>query len=216
MPAIRKRKNKLKKRFNFYLHAAKLGFAPSCNFNTDSMKVKTIVRIFASIIISIVISTTLFAKGKDFNYLRDGISFSIPEGWKVIANDSIGDNAYYFSAERTGNEATGLITAVWINKVEEPKTTIALHQKTMKAANMYRNPGIEFTAVIPDNFAGLKVKVVSCRYSTIVKGLKLDGMIYCFNSAYKTISIFFQSGPDDQKLNQKAFDLVRQTFNCRE
>jgi len=154
------------------------------------------------------------SKTKEIHYLRNGISFSIAGDWKTIANDSIGDNAWYFSAERTGSKATGLITVTWINKVEDPLKTILLHQQTMKSANIYRNPGIQFAEVIQDNFAGYKVE--SCRYTTIVKEQKLEGVIYCFNSSQKTISVFFQSGLNDQKLNQKAFELIRRTFNCRE
>lgn len=178
------------------------------------MKFKVFVRTSPIVIILLTICNIAFSKNKEVPYLRDGISFSISEGWNAIANDSIGENAYYFSAERTGPKATGLITVTWINKTEDPQKTIVLHQQSMKSANMYRNPGIEFTAVIPDTFAGLKV--VSCRYTTVVKEQKLEGVIYCFSSYQKTITIFFQTGPDDQKTNEKAFELIRQTFNCRE
>jgi hypothetical protein len=178
------------------------------------MKFKVFFRTSVIVIILLTVCNIAFSKNKETPYLRDGVSFSIPEDWKVIANDSIGDNAYYFSAERTGIKATGLITVTWVNKAEKPGKMIAIHQQSMKSANMYRNPGIEFSEVIPDNFAGLKVE--SCRYTTFVKGQKLDGMIYCFNSFKKTITIFFQSGMDDQKPNQKAFELIRQTFNCYE
>ena len=178
------------------------------------MKFKAFFRTFLIVVISLTITNIALSKNKEFPYMRDGISFSIAEGWKVIANDSIGDNAYYFSAERTGPKATGLITVTWVNKVEEPQKTITLHQQTMKSANIYRNPGIEFTSVNPENFAGLKAE--SCRYTTIVKEQKLDGVIYCFNSSQKTITIFFQTGLNDQALNKKALDLVKQTFNCRD
>lgn len=157
---------------------------------------------------------TMFAKEKETPYLRDGISFSIMERWKATSNDSIGTGAYYFSAEREGAKATGLITITWINEVEDPGNTILLHQKTMKGANIYRNPGIEFTEVISDNFGEFKGR--SCRYTTIVKEQKLDGFICCFNTSRKTITIFFQSGQNDHNINQKAFDLVRMTFNCRD
>ena len=178
------------------------------------MKFKSIVRSLLFISISITLSYNLFAKDKELPYLRNGVSFSVAEGWSVIANDSVGDNAYYFSAERNETNATGLITITWVNKLEDPKKTIEMHQQTMKAANIYRNPGIEFTLISPDNFAGQPSE--SCRYTTIVKDQKLEGTIYCFNSAKKTISIFIQTGLKDQKINQKAFDLIRQTFNCRE
>ncbi len=178
------------------------------------MMVKILYKILPAFCISLMVSNSTFAKPADLNFLRDGISFSLPESWKVIANDSIENNAFYFSAERTGTKATGLISVVWINKVENPKETIMMHQKSMKSANIYRNPGIEFTSVIPEKFAGIEAE--SCRYTTIVNDQKLDGVIISFNVAQKTVTIFFQSGFNDQKINQKAFALFRQTFNCRE
>lgn len=178
------------------------------------MKLKAFTRTSFIVMILLTICHIAFSKSKEVPYLRNGISFSIAEGWKTIANDSIGENAYYFSAERSGAKATGLITITWINEIEDPEKTIALHQQSMKAANIYRNPGIEFSAVIPDTFAG--IKVVSCRYTTVVKEQKLDGVIYCFNSAQKTVTIFLQTGLDDQKLNEKAFALMQLTFNCRD
>jgi hypothetical protein len=179
-----------------------------------NMKSKPLFRTSVTIVISLIFCNIAFSKNKETPYLRDGVSFSVAEDWKVIANDSVGDNAYYFSAERTGTKATGLITVTWVNNLEKPDKMIAVHQQSMKSANIYRNPGIEFSEVIPDKLARLEVK--SCRYTTFVKGQKLEGIIYCFNSFKKTITIFFQTGIDDQKLNQKAFDLFRQTFNCYE
>lgn len=170
--------------------------------------------LFLPITISLLISQIALAKDKELQYIRDRVSFSIEESWKITANDSIGDNAYYFSAERTGNRATGLITVTWINKVEDPGKLLEIHQKSMKSANIFRNPGIEFTAVENDIFAGFMAK--RCNYITFVKEQKIEGKIYSFNSSQKSITIFFQTGIEDKKLNQKAFELVRQTFNCRD
>jgi hypothetical protein len=178
------------------------------------MKLKISAKTALTLVILLIISNICSSKDKEFSYMRDGVSFSVAEGWKVIANDSIGNNAYYFSAERTGPKATGLITVTWINTIENPLETITLHQKSMKAAKIYQNPGIEFSLVASDNFAGQKVQ--SCHYVTFVKEQKIEGTIYCFNSSQKTITIFFQTGLNDQKINRKAFELIQQTFNCRE
>jgi hypothetical protein len=178
------------------------------------MKFKTWIAETAIIINLLVISNLATAGNKEFPYMKDGISFSLAKGWNVISNDSIGNNAWYFSAERGGPKSTGLITVTWLNKVENPRETIILHQRTMKASNIYRNPGIEFTAVTEDTFATFKVW--SCQYTTIVKGEKIEGLIYCFNSSEKTITLFFQSGISDKKMNQKALGLIKITFNCRE
>ena len=177
------------------------------------MTFKSILRTIV-IMQSMAISLSSLAKNKEQPYLRDGVSFSVPAGWKTIANDSIGDNAYYFSAERVGKLATGVITVAWVNKIEDPDKMIEIHQQSMKSANIYRNPGIEFSAIENEIFAALKVR--SCHYITFVNEQKLEGTIYCFNSSDKTITFFLQSGLNDHKLNQKAFELLRSTFNCRD
>jgi len=173
----------------------------------------SVLRIFV-IVTLLFISNICLSKNKEVPYMRDGVSFSISDGWKIIANDSIGNNAYYFSAERSGAKATGLIIVTWVNKVENPLETITSHQRSMKTAKIYQKFGIEFSMATSDNFAGQKVQ--SCHYVTFVNEQKLEGTIYCFNSFQKTIAIFLQSGLTDQKLNQKAFALFQQTFNCHE
>jgi hypothetical protein len=178
------------------------------------MKYKTLIKMYFAIVISFVSGNISQAKNKEFPYIKNGISFSLAEGWRVTANDSIGNNAWYFSAESKNPNSTGLITLTWINKVENPDETIALHQKTMRSSNIFRNPGIEFTSVTNNSFAGFKVR--SCRYVTIVKQQKLEGVIYCFNSQKKTITIFFQSGLNHHKHYQKALELIKITFNCRD
>jgi hypothetical protein len=178
------------------------------------MRPKHSTIILLQVIIFLFIVHEGCAKNKPFLYRRDGISFTLQTDWKVIANDSIGNTAYYFSAEKTADQATGLITVTWINKIEDPDKMIDIHQKSMKEANIYRSHGIEFTSIGPENFSGIKAK--SCQYSTFVNEKKLDGQIYCFNTEQKTITIFFQTGTKDKRVNEKAFDLFKLTFNCRE
>ncbi len=178
------------------------------------MKVKNLIPFLICATIVTQSQFQCFGKSKELPYLRDGISFSIAEGWKMIANDSIGNQAYYFSAERTGSKTTGLITVTWANKEEDLNKTIIAQQQNMKNSNIYRNPGIEFSMAVPDKLAGKNV--LRCEYATIVKGQKLEGTIYCLNCSRKTVIIFFQSGLDDHNNNQKGFELFRKTYNCRE
>lgn len=178
------------------------------------MKVKTLIPLLICVALIVQSQFQSFGKSKELPYLRDGISFSIAEGWKMITNDSIGNQAYYFSAERTGTKATGLITVTWANKEEDPNKAIIAQQENMKNSNLYRNPGIEFSMTVPDKLAGQNV--LRCEYATIVKGQKLEGTIYCLNCSRKTVIIFFQTGLDDHNKNQKGFELFQKTYNCRE
>ena len=115
------------------------------------MKVKNLIPFLICATIVTQSQFQCFGKSKELPYLRDGISFSIAEGWKMIANDSIGNQAYYFSAERTGSKTTGLITVTWANKEEDLNKTIIAQQQNMKNSNIYRNPGIEFSMAVPDS-----------------------------------------------------------------
>ena len=135
------------------------------------MKLKIFIRTILITVISLTINNICLSKPKEIPYMRDGISFSVAEGWKIIANDSISDNAYYFSAERTGSKATGLFTITWANKVEDPQKTITALQLRMKEANMYRNPGIEFSETISDYFAGIKAGAAIMQQLSKVKKL---------------------------------------------
>src|SRR5665647_1398410 len=109
------------------------------------MKFKESVRRIFIIAILLIISNICLSKDKELPYMRDGVSFSIAYGWKIIANDSIGNNAYYISAERTGAKATGLITVTWVNNIENTLETITSHQRSMKTAKIYQKSGIEFS-----------------------------------------------------------------------
>ena len=43
----------------------------------------------------------LYAKEKQFNYLKNGVSFSIPIDWKTISDETLPNKGYYYSAEST-------------------------------------------------------------------------------------------------------------------
>ena len=101
------------------------------------MKYRCLIICVFILLITLPTSQYILGKVKKENqhFSRDGVTFSIAADWKVIANDSIGNNAFYFSAERTGENATGIITITWINKTDDPVEIMKINQRTMKASN---------------------------------------------------------------------------------
>lgn len=154
-----------------------------------------------------------FSKGKEFNYLKNGVSFTLPANWKTIADESLPDKGHYYSAECTGKNATGLFNFVRINTEENPVKTLLVQQKNMEDEAIYKESGIGFTAIEDGRFASMSAKKMD--YESIVKGTKISGTIYCFNCAEKTYLIFFQTGIRNKKSNAKAFKLIELTFACR-
>ncbi len=161
----------------------------------------------------LIISNFAYCQKGEFHYLKNGISFTLSDKWKIIADEPIPETGHYFSVEKIGKNATGLFTLIWMDKTEDPTKVILAQQESMKNTNLYRNPGIEFTAIQNDSFVGNDCKKVN--YATIINGQKIEGSIWCFNCTERTLIVFFQSGLDDRKKNLQDFSLIQQTFGCR-
>ncbi|MCK9639451.1 MAG: hypothetical protein M0R39_06030 [Prolixibacteraceae bacterium] len=153
------------------------------------------------------------AKDNQFNYLKNGVSFSIPIDWKTISDEALPDKGYYYSAESTKKNSTGLFTLVTINNVENPVKSLLVQEKNMKEETIYQESGIEFTAIESCNFGSKEA--LKADYESVVKGTKVSGTIYCFNCSEKTYMIFFQTGLKDRKNNVKVFRMIELTFACR-
>lgn len=154
-----------------------------------------------------------YAKDNTFNYLKNGVSFSIPGNWKTISDEALPDKGYYYSAESGAKNSTGLFSLVTINKEENPVKSLLFQQKAMMEGEIYKEAGIQFTAIESGRFGsmdGCKVK-----YESVIKGIKVTGTIYCFNCSEKTYLLFLQSGYNDQKENSKVFKMIELTFACR-
>jgi hypothetical protein len=152
-------------------------------------------------------------KVKEFNYLRNGVSFSLPSTWKIISDESLPDKGNYISAESTGKKSTGLFTLVTINEEQKPAKALLVHMQNMKESDLYKETGIEFTAIEAATFGSMEGRKL--HYESIVKGTKISGTIYCFNCSEKTYLVFMQTGLKDKKSNLKAFNLIEITFACR-
>ena len=131
----------------------------------------------------------------------------------TIGDESLPDKGYYYSAESTRKNSTGLFNLVTINTEENPVKTLLIQQKNMKEEVLYKDSGIEFTTIENGRFGSMDAKTVN--YESVVKGTKVSGTIYCFNCSEKTYLVFFQTGIKDQKINMKVFRMIELTFACR-
>jgi hypothetical protein len=161
----------------------------------------------------VIFQINSFGKEKTFNYFKNGVSFSIPDDWKTISDESLPDKGYYYSAESTSPNSTGLFNLVTINVEENPVNTLLVQQRNMKSEAIYQKNGIEFTEIVNCRFGSMDARKVI--YEAIVKGTKVVGTIYCFNCSEKTYLVFFQTGLKEQKKNVRIFNLIEATFACR-
>ena len=168
---------------------------------------------FCISILLLSMSNPLYSKDKILNYLKNGVSFSIPSDWRTISDESLPDRGYFYSAESTTKNSTGLFSFVMVNNVENPVKSLLVQQTNMKEELIYKESGIEFTEFKKVRFGSMDATTVD--YQTILKGIKISGTIYCFNCSEKTYFLFFQSGIKDSKYNSKVFKMIELTFACR-
>ncbi len=153
------------------------------------------------------------SKEKEINYLKNGVSFTLPGNWQTISDESLPNRSSYYSAESNEKNTSGLFTLVIINSLENPLKALLVQQRNMKEEEIYKTNGIEFTAVENSRFGSMEARKV--KYEAVVKGIKVLGTVFCFNCSEKTFLIFLQTGLKDQKKNTKTFQLIELTFACR-
>lgn len=154
-----------------------------------------------------------FGKDQDYNYLKNGISFTLPGNWKTLSDEVLPGKGYYFCSESSAKNSSGLFSLVTINTMENPVKALLVQQTNMKEEPIYTDSGIEFTEIAEGRFGSMSTRTVT--YEAVVKGIKVSGTIHCFNCSEKTYLLFFQTGIKDRKNNSKVFRMIELTFACR-
>jgi len=154
-----------------------------------------------------------YGKDQEFNYLKNGVSFTLPGSWRTLSDEELPGKGYYFSSESSGKNSSGLFNLVTINTMENPVKALLVQQTNMKEEPIYKDNGIEFTEIKEGRFGSMSTRTVT--YEAVVKGIKISGTIHCFNCSEKTYLLFFQTGLKDQKINEKVFRMIELTFACR-
>jgi len=177
--------------------------------STIMLRIRSIIVLF----FFLLCITSGYGKDPDFNYLKNGVSFTLPGSWRAISDEQLPGKGYYFSSESGGKNSTGLFSLVTVNTMENPVKALLVQQTNMKEEAIYKDSGIEFTKIVEARFGSMDARTVT--YEAIVKGIKVSGTIYCFNCSEKTYLLFFQTGIKDQKNNAKVFRMIELTFACR-
>ncbi|QZE14719.1 hypothetical protein K4L44_02330 [Halosquirtibacter laminarini] len=153
---------------------------------------------------------------KDGNifYIRDGVSFTISPDWNVLYDDQVAKNAYYFSMATENKMSSGLISVVWLDYFMDLDVTLDSHKSHMLESKEYKYANVQFSEIAYSTFLGYKSR--ECHYNVISKNGTISGRIIVFNSAIKTISIFYQTSSGDKDVNDLLFRDFVLSFGVRE
>lgn len=165
----------------------------------------------ASISVSLIIAFSCGSEKPSGSFLRDGVSFTYLSSWSITEQEDLDGAGYYLSIEKTGLEASGLLTLTWINKIIDSHEYLGMIQEEYKNQRLVND--LEFQSVRDNNFNG--IQSISCDFKFNTLGLDHRGVIYVFVNKENTYSIIKQEAVEDISKNKEGFDLIESTFKLK-
>jgi hypothetical protein len=147
-------------------------------------------------------------------FTKEGVSFTIPEGWVITQSESIHDTlGYFLTCEKKGMNESGMFTLSWINQEVNKEEFLLILKEQLSQNSFYKNTGILFNEIQPiknmDHF-----QVSSTGFVTHLSGLKHSGKIICFNCKGRTLGLIFQTAQEDEEKNKQGFEEIQKSFAC--
>jgi hypothetical protein len=145
---------------------------------------------------------------------KDGITFSLPEGWKITDEDDLEGKGYYLSCEKEGANSSGLFAVSWANATLDVRPTLEQYVESLKA-------NLEKAAATP-KFDPIKAgtynkgRGLKCTYTMTMAGVKHRGTLYCLNLCGKTVTVTAQEALEDIESNKAGFKELEASFKCAE
>ena len=142
------------------------------------------------------------------SFSRDGVSFTYASGWSITEQEDLDGAGYYLSIEKSGFDASGLLTLTWINGILDLREYLEIIQEEYKNQKLLTN--LDFQAARDNDFNG--IQSISCNFKLNTFGLDHTGVIYVFVVGENTFSIIKQEVIEDISKNKMGFDLIESTF----
>ena len=151
------------------------------------------------------------------SYVKNGVSFSIPEGWKHMEAPIPGEQGEsmgaYIMVEKNGADESGQFIASILDTKIPLKEYMDLVKKQLSESLSIQKAEISFSDVLEENFNGAKSLV--CSFDHNSAGLDFRGELKAFYCGDKTIQIFIQEAKADAAKNKSGLDMLSSSFICK-
>ena len=164
----------------------------------------------AQVTILLAVCLTLFASCKPtpaVPYEHSGIAFTCPEGWE-ITDENHEDNMHYIFLEKTGYNASGLITVTWIDGELEWEEYMDINMETFEEKKQLKE--LDFSESADTVFNGYVA--LTSNYTFTIENMPHTGKILILGDDFKTISIVLQEADEDNKKNKDGFSAFMESF----
>lgn len=146
-------------------------------------------------------------------FSRSGISFNIPNDWTITELEKLDEESYYLSCEKSGSNASGLVTMTWMSSEMGTEETVQHFANELKKTYKEQNADPRMSAVMKGIYQTYQCARVT--YSLKLMGTPHRGTISCFQLCGKTITILEQEADEDAAENAPGFKTIEQSFRCK-
>jgi hypothetical protein len=147
-------------------------------------------------------------------FQQDGVSFIMPEFWKITELDNKDSSFFFMALSKQGHGASADAIIEWNNGEFELDTILASRQKDYTNQDVFKKGNITFSD--PEFTQFSKYKSLTSKFNFTALDVKYIGQIYCFYvpTCNKTFMIVFQQVAADNDKQKEDFLQIENSFLC--
>jgi hypothetical protein len=144
-------------------------------------------------------------------FKKDGVSFTIPDNWKVSNKQKLEGNGYSITLENKKELSVGVIFTSWFEADMELTSFSDLFKEQFKTQEAME--GIEFSENRKSKFSG--VESLNNDFKVTVNSMPLKGEFICFKKKGKMFFIMLQTTVAEDKSNNSAIKTFSNSFKVK-
>jgi hypothetical protein len=151
-----------------------------------------------------------FAPVEGGRFDKSGVSFNVPEGWKITEEEDLEGKGYYLSCEKEGANSSGLVTVSWVNDITDLTETAGQYAAAVKENFILKKAEPKLKPVASTSFNGMTA--ASIDYTLVMETVPHEGHIYCFHGKGKTITVMVQEAVEDKAVNKAGIQEITRSL----
>jgi hypothetical protein len=148
-------------------------------------------------------------------YKREGLSFNLPNYWKIGEIDSTDANFFFMAIEKKGYGASANAFIEWnIGKIPLD-SVMNITQQGYFNEKVFLQGGIEFTKPKLEKYG--RFNALTSVFSVELLDVYHIGKIHCFyiEECNKTVMVAYQEVEADASKQRADFEIIENSFDCK-
>ncbi len=141
---------------------------------------------------------------------KEGMTFIVPEDWKITDEEKFDDGSYYLSIDKNGFDSSGVLIITSYNNSIDLDELIYFQKEEIQNNVIFKNS--VFEPIQNSEFNSINSRAT--HYTFGLLGLEHEGSIHAFYINDNTFLVMKQGALEDRTVNNKGFDIIEDSFGA--